>query len=293
MMLIAAVIMTVGIGFNWLVKEHIRASEGLKNKADAILKARSAYDTVIYLILNGSVLPREIVVSGGEDIAQINTLPLNGQEVSLSDDVRVRIQESNGLLSLNAINRYAFEKLIKRVSSQDTAAIAIDSLLDWVDVNSLSRVNGAKEFYYRSSGLPYGPRTYAIQYIEEIGFIRGFGEELYGKLQPYVTMLPSTGFNPNTASDEVLKAYLDIDEDYLKTLKDYIAKKPVQSDGELFALTGKRIAVDEDSIYFTPSSFMDVTVSVGQPKSIYTIKAGLRIIQGKDSPYSILYWREA
>ena len=293
MMLIAAVIMTVGIGFNWLVKEHIRASEGLKNKADAILKARSAYDTVVYLILSGNVLPREIVVSGGEDIAQINTLPLNGQEVSLSDGVRVRIQESNGLLSLTPVNKYALEKLIKKVGVPDTAAIAIDSLLDWLDVSSLSRMNGAKEFYYSSLGLPYGPRTYAIQYMEEIAFIRGFGQELYGKLQPYVTMLPSTGFNPNTASDEVLKAYLDIDEEYLKTLKDYMAKKPVQSDGELFAMIGKRIAVDEDSVYFVPSPFMDVTVSVGQPKSIYTIKAGLRIVQRKDSPYSILYWREA
>jgi len=296
MMLIAAVIITVGIGFNWLVREHIRASEGLKNKAEAILKARSAYDTIVYLILNGSVLPKEIVVMGGVDISQIKTLPLNGQEVSLSGDVRIRIQESNGLLSLNTINIHnihPFERLIKRVGFTDTAAIAIDSLLDWVDVDSFSRVNGAEEFYYKGFGLPYGPRNYAVQYMEEIKFIRGFSEELYGKLQPYVTMLPSTGFNPNTASDEVLKAYLDIDEEYLKTLKDYMAKKPVQSDGELFALTGKRITGDEDSIYFSPSSFMDVTVSVGQPKSIYTIKAGLRIVQRKDSPYSILYWREA
>ena len=293
MMLIAAVIITVGIGFNWLVREHIRASEGLKNKAEAILKARSAYDTVVYLILNGSVLPREIVVMGGGDISQIKTLPLNGQEVSLSDDVRIRIQESNGLLSLNTINRHPFERLIKRMGFPDTAAIAIDSLSDWLDVDSFSRVNGAEELYYKGFGLPYGSRNYAVQYMEEIRFIRGFGEELYGKLQPYVTMLPSTGFNPNTASDEVLKAYLDIDEEYLKTLKDYMAKKPVQSDGELFTLTGKRITGDEDSIYFVPSVFMDITVSVGQPKSIYTIKAGLRVVQKKDSPYSVLYWREA
>ena len=293
MMLIAAVIITVGIGFNWLVREHIRASEGLKNKAEAILKARSAYDTIVYLILNGSVLPREIVVLGGEDISQIKTLPLNGQEVSLSGDVRIRIQESNGLLSLNTINIHPLERLIKRVGFPDTAAIAIDSLLDWVDVDSFSRVNGAEDFYYKGFELPYGPRNYAVQYMEEVKFIRGFSEELYGKLQPYVTMLPSGGFNPNTASDEVLKAYLDIDEENLKTLKDYMAKKPVQSDGELFALTGKRITGDDDSIYFSPSSFMDVTVSVGQPKSIYTIKAGLRIVQRKDSPYSIIYWREA
>lgn len=292
MVLIASVIITVGLGFNWLVREHIRASEGLKNKAEAILKARSAYDTIIYLILNGSVSPTESVLSEEADISQIKTLPLNGREVSLSDDVRIRIQESNGLLSLNTLNRRPFERLIKRLGFPDAAAIAMDSFLDWTDVDGFSHINGAEEFYYRGVGLPCGARNYALQYTEEISFIRGFGEELYGKLQPYVTMLPSPGFNPNTASDEVLKAYLDIDDAYLKTLKDYMAKKPVQSDRELFALTGKRITGDEDGIYFIPSPFMDVTVSVGRPKSIYTIKAGLLILQKTDFPYSVLFWKE-
>src|SRR4030043_1919748 len=95
-MLMAAVIITVGLGFSWLVKEHIKASEGLMNKTKAILRARSAYDTLLYLILNGQLLQREIVPAGGSEISELKTLPLNGQKVSLLDDLDVQAQDGNG-----------------------------------------------------------------------------------------------------------------------------------------------------------------------------------------------------
>jgi general secretion pathway protein K len=291
-MLMAAVIVTLGLGFNYLVKEHIKTSEGLKNKAEAILRARSAYDTLTYLILNGQVYQREVVISGAEDISGLKTLPLDGQEVSISDDLYVRVQDSNGQLSLTSMDTAALERLIRRVGALENASGVISSYLDWIDVDNLSRVNGAEEFYYRGQGLPYTPRNYPIQYKEEVEFIRGIGHELYGKLQPYLTMLPRTGFNPNTAGDEVLMAYLDINEETLEALKDYMSKKTISSDRELFALTGRTIAGHVEGIYFFPSFFMDVTVRVGRPRSLYTIKAGLNIRQNMYSPYSTLYWRE-
>jgi general secretion pathway protein K len=291
-MLMAAVIVTVGIGFNWLVKEHMKASEGLRNKAEAILKARSAYDTLIYLVLNGRVLQREIVSAIGNEISELKTLPLNGQKIPLSEDLYVQAQDSNGVLSLVSMNTPAMERLIKKVGGLDDASGIIDSYLDWIDTDKLTRVNGAEEFYYKGQGLPYTPRNYPIQYKDEIEWIKGMDRKLYAKIEPYLTMLPSIGFNPNTASDEVLMAYLDINEDSLKTLKDYMSKKVVTSDTELFALTGRRIASKEEGICFFPSPFIEVTVSAGRPRSIYTIRAGLDTRQNISSPYGVMYWRE-
>jgi len=291
MMLMAAVIVTVGIGFDWLVKEYIKSSEGLKNKAEAILKARSAYDTIIYLMLNGRPAQKEIVVSGGAEISGLKTLPLDGQEASLTDDVYVRIQDSNGMLSLANINGTAMERLIRKIGGLTNASGQINSILDWIDTDDLSRINGAEAFYYRGEGLLYTPRNYPLQYKDETEFIKGIGPELYGKIQPYLTMLPATGFNPNTASDEVLMAYLDINEESLKALKDYMAEKAIVSDTELFALTGRRIT-SEEGIYFFPSVFVDITVTVGRPKSLYTIKIGLDMRQKTYFPYSVVYWRE-
>jgi general secretion pathway protein K len=292
MLLIASVIVTVGLGFNWLVKEHLQASEGLKSKAEAILKARSAYDTIIYLILTGQMSQREIILSGGQEISQLQTLPLDGQEVSFSDDVYVRLQDSNGMLSIVTVNTVALERLIRKVTGLNSAAGQIDSFLDWIGPDNFVRVNGAGKFYYISQGLPYAPRNYDLQYQEEVEFIKGFGHELYGKIQHNLTMLPLSGFNPNTASDEVLMAYLDINEDSLKTLKDYMSKKPVSSNVELFALTGRQIDYNIEGIYFFPSHYMDVNVRVGQPRSLYNIRAGMDITPKLYSPYGILYWRE-
>lgn len=291
-MLMAAVIITVGLGFNWLVKEHIKASEGLMNKTEAILKARSAYDTLLYLILNGQLLQREIVPAGGSEISELKTLPLNGQKISLSDDLYVQAQDGNGLLSLIDLHTAAIERLIKKLGGLDNASDIISSYLDWIDTDNFTRVNGAEEVYYKSQGLPYAPRNYAIQYKGEVEFIKGIGRELYSKIEPYLSMLPSSGFNPNTASDEVLMAYLYINEESLKILKDYISIKAISSDMELFALIGRRIASEGEGIYFFPSSFMEITVSVGKPRNIYTIRVGLDTRQNVRSPYSILYWKE-
>lgn len=288
MMLIAAVIVTVGLGFNWLVREHIRASEGLKNKAEAMLKATSAFDTVIYLILNGQFTQKEVIIVGGTDITELKTLPLNGQAIPLTEDLQVQIQDSNGMISLVTLGTGPLERLIKRTENLDSAAGQVNCLLDWIDTSDLTRVGGAGSFYYRSQGLPYVPRHYALQYKEEVGFIKGFDNGLYSKIQPYLTLLPSSGFNPNTASDAVLMAYLDINEESLKTLKEFMSKKAI-SDWELFALTGRRLGSEDN---FSPSPYMEVTVRAGAPKGIYSIRAGLNIAQNTYSPYSVVYWSE-
>jgi general secretion pathway protein K len=291
-MLMAAVIITVGLGFNWLVKEHMKASEGLRNKAEAILKARSAYDTILYLVLNGRVAEREIVTAMGDEISNLKTLPLNGQKVSLSDDLYVQAQDSNGMLSLANMNTAALERLIKKVGGLDNTSSIINSYLDWIDEDNFVRVNGAEEFYYKGQGLPYGPRNYPIQFKDEVEWINGMDRKLYVKIEPYLTMLPSTGFNPNTASDEVLTAYLDINEESLKTLKDYMLKRAVTSNTELFALTGRTVIGAGEGVYFFPSPFIEITVSAGRPRSIYTIKTGLDTRQNARSPYGVIYWRE-
>ena len=66
----------------------------------------------------------------------------------------------------------------------------------------------------------------------------------------------------------------------------------VTSDTELFALTGRMISGSGEGVYFFPSPFIEITVSAGRPKSIYTIKAGLDTRQNLLSPYGVLYWRE-
>jgi len=292
MVLLVMVLLTVSIGFNWLVKEYIKSAQAFQKKAEAMLKARSAYDTLIYLMLNGKFTQKEIILPQIEELPQIESIPLNGIEVPFLEDLIIKVQDSNGLLSVTTINTVALKRLLTyfEVDPQN-ADTFIDSLLDWIDQDDLTRLNGAEREWYSFQGLKYEPRNYPIQYKEELKLIKEMNSELYSKIEPYISILPATGFNPNTAPDPVLIAYLDIGNDTLNVLKEYIQTKPITSDAELFSLTGRRIVKDE-GLYFFPSRYLEITVQAGESKPFYTIKAGIYLNENIYSPYSIIYWKE-
>jgi len=292
MVLLVMVILTVSIGFNWLVREYIKSAQAFQQKTEAMLKARSVYDTLIYFMLNGNFTAKEIILPQIEGLPEIKSIPLDGGEVSFLEDLAVKAQDANGILSVTTIKTLPLKRLLTYfgVDSQN-ADIFIDSILDWIDQDDLTRINGAEKQWYSSQGFNYEPRNYQIQNKEELKLIRGLSPEIYSKIEPYITILPATGFNPNTASDPVLISYLDIGNDTLNVLKEYMKTKPVTSDSEFYSLTGRRI-VQEEGLYFFPSSFLEITVQAGKPKPFYTIKAGIDLRENIYYPYSIIYWKE-
>lgn len=290
--LMAGVMISVGLAFNWLVREHIKASEGLKNKTEAILKARSAYELLIYLIMNGKITRNEILLLDTENITELRAIPLNGKRVALAENVFVKIQDTNSLVSLVNPDQLLMERLFRQIGKVDDAAVPVESLLDWIDTDDFKRVSGAEKSHYQEPQSSYAPRNYAFQYKEEVALIRGVGPDVYRKIEPFLTILPSTGFNPNTAGDEVLKIFLSLTDESLSDLKDYMSRLPVVSEATLFSLTGRRLQSMEDRINFFPSRFLEVTVQVGSPKTLYKIKSGFDRLATSISPYRIVYWHE-
>jgi general secretion pathway protein K len=289
--LLGSVILALALSFNWLVKEHIKTSEGLRDKAEAIIKTRSAYDDLIFLMLTGQMTESRIMV-GQNGITDLKSIPLDGSEVMIADGVFVRVQDSNGRLHLSAKNGEALRRLVSSEADPARASLFVDALLDWIDRDDLARVNGAETPYYRSHGLPYAPRNYALQYPEELTLIRGADTELYKRIYPYLTILPTTGFNPNTASEAVLKAFLNIDDRKAAKIKAYLEKKVIKTMPELVALTGKMFDREERKGWFLPSSYVDIVVRTGTPRSLYKINAGLATGYGIFYPCFIHYWRE-
>lgn len=292
-LLISAVILTVGIGFNWIVKEHLKVAEGLKNKAGAMLKTTSAFNSLMYSIPSADINRKEIVFTSGKDVMGIRSIPLNGSAVAAFEDVNIKIQDSNGMLSIANLFTPAMERLVKIVQPDNKMTPAIiDSFLDWTDPDGLSRNNGAEDSFYKTEGRQYTARNYPMQYKDELGFIRGMDAELYKKISPFVTLLPNSGFNPNTASDELLMAYIDIDRGMLASLRDYMSKNVIISDAEVFGVTGKAVPTTSENINFMSSRFWDITISSGSPKPVYSIEAGVDARQMPLAPYSVMYWKE-
>lgn len=297
---IAIIILTVAIGFNWIVREHLRASLALSQKMTAMLSAYSAYQILLFTLIPGKVLSREIEPFEGEKYLGQKRLPLNGTEISINATsnspfevpVKISLQDSNGLISLTTFRAQAFENLLKYLGiPEERRRIIIDSFLDWRDPDDLTRLNGAERSYYEKEGKP-GPRNYELQFKEELSLIRGMDKELYLKLSPYLTMLPNSGFNPNTAPPQILQAYLDLeDNSTLQILLNFLANQTLFSDTQLFQLTGRRIVLDE-GVYYFPSYFFELIIQAGLEKPLYTISAGLDLRIKTNTPFEILYWKE-
>lgn len=291
-LLVSAVMITVGIGFNWLVKEHIMASQGLKAKAEAMVEARSVYDTLMYSMLTGEIARGEIVPGEGLNLLGAGAIPLGLKSIQLKENLYLSVRDSNGLMSVVSMNINAFRRLLKISGAEDrTIDTIIDSYLDWIDRDDLFRIKGAESAYYRAEGRPYKPGNMPVQYIEELSFIKGMPTDVLKKMETHLTMLPSTGFNPNTADDEVLTAYLDLSSETLAALKAYMADRPVTSDPELFSITG-RMSGGGEGVHFLPSRFFDITIKAGSPRTVYKLTVGIDMRPKPNEPYRVIYWRE-
>jgi len=289
-LLMTGVIITVGIGFNWIVKEHLKAADGMKRKSEAMVKASSTFNTLIYSILSGRATQSAVVFTTAGDLLGVKSIPLNNDGVAVGDDIEIKVQDSNGMISLVGSDTNALQRLLRNAGAgEGQSSIIVDSLLDWVSRSNLPRINGAKEAYYKAAAKPYTARDYPMQYKEEFSFVRGMDSELYKKISPYVTLLPNSGFNPNTASEDVLMACLNISSDAAQRLKMFMSQTPISSNPTLLNIVQRTIMGGEGFDFF-PSQFLDITINVGRPEPVYTLKAGIDRRWNYTYPYSVVYW---
>lgn len=123
---------------------------------------------------------------------------------------RYRVVDEERKINVNLASRDILIRLLDTVgvpagSGRDTIA---DSILDWIDVDSLHRLNGAEDDYYQGLSPPYRAKNGPLDSIEELRLIRGITPEIYGLLAPHLTVWGSGQVNLNTASEAVLQVVL-------------------------------------------------------------------------------------
>lgn len=105
-----------------------------------------------------------------------------------------------------------------------------DSILDWIDADGLTKLNGAESDYYQSLSPPYSAKNAPLDRVEELLLVRGMTPELFHGLpveedepaQPSLaelcTTMSSGRVNANTASAIVLQALLNIDDQQVESI---------------------------------------------------------------------------
>ena len=135
----------------------------------------------------------------------------------------VQVVDEQSKLNANIITAEQWRTLLQLSGvDTDTANIIVDSIGDWIDKDSSTKMNGAEDDYYMAlssdQGGPYHCKNSSLDRIEELLLVRGMtpdifyghqaqssGEANYTGIAQFLTAVPFLKINVNTASSQVLQ----------------------------------------------------------------------------------------
>ena len=285
------------MGFIYIVNSVIKEGQIVNNDVDATLKAYSVLNALMFTIATGDLKRKSVINTQNSKVIPQEEILLDGKKYKSGiDDTYFKVQDSNGLIMLGTkkVQISRLKKLLGNVGViKKDSVIIIDSFLDWIDTNDMKRLNGAEKYYYESEkDLGYHPRNRPLEYKEEFYLIRGVTMKIYKKISPYVTIYPTTGFNPNTAPEAVLEAALNIDkqgaEDIIKYRKDAVLK----SDNDLKLLGIAPVKKERTEIWYRPDPTLLISVKSKSRKVVHKINCVVNFLETPKIPFSIYEWKE-
>jgi general secretion pathway protein K len=181
-------------------------------------------------------------------------------------DVVLRLQDARGLINLNfgsADDLFALLGLFG-VPVEDRAGL-IAKLQDYIDPDSLSRLNGAETRQYEETGMD--PPTNAslrtpweVRRILDWGKVKGIAAE-DTKWATLTSTEPVTGFNVNTAPRELLSLMPWMTQEAVDNVVNWRATQPITSNWQFGLLTGIRVPEGPGSFSSFPSQSVILTLT--------------------------------
>ncbi len=127
---------------------------------------------------------------------------LSGRLVDLDGRFNLNSLHVDGLDSELAIQ--IFQALLAILKLSPTL---VDPVLDWLDMDSQPRPDGAEDLYYLAQQPARRTANRPFAHISELLLVAGITQEHYERLSGHVTALPTaTRINVNTASVELIQA---------------------------------------------------------------------------------------
>jgi hypothetical protein len=163
----------------------------------------------------------------------------NPYSVTIGDrDCDVYLSSENGKININGLNDKNREIFVNFLKKRDVdisdADIITDSILDWIDTNDLTHINGAEDGYYGSLPDPYKTKDAPFQSIEEMTLVRGVTPEIFGNIKEFITVYGDNkiSINVNLASKEILGSLPGMSDDIVDGLSLYIEENGIIGDKE-------------------------------------------------------------
>ncbi|WP_422012263.1 hypothetical protein [Roseateles sp.] len=236
----------------------------MQDYAEGRRAAASALATTMYWL---STRPLGYAQSGFVDEA---VLMLDGRRYEVESGGWASIVDDRGLFSLNVPDRDTMLPALTSLgASFDQASRMIAVLEDYVDPDSLRRVNGAERDDYRELGLT-PPRNQWLLTTDELARMPVWRDmrELRERFQPFAGLRREKVLNPNTAPLDVLRlAWPRVAESQWLLFDDMRRRMPFANADAARAATG--IPFDDEHTLFHASGSLRVTVGApGMPQAL-------------------------
>lgn len=145
-----------------------------------------------------------------------------------SNTVSVQLTPENARMDINSMlftedrerTYLAWDNLFRRadIPVPDRDAL-VDCMLDWIDDNDFTRLNGAESSYYLTLDPPYHAKNGPIDTVDELALIKGFDQAIdassqtvYEAISPNLTCYGvANRININAADENALAAFLNLD----------------------------------------------------------------------------------
>jgi general secretion pathway protein K len=142
--------------------------------------------------------------------------------------IALRIRPENARINLNSIiiagnpaeTLKLWEPLFETAGvSFDQRDALIDCLIDWIDQDELTQLNGVESEYYETLTPPYKSKNAPIDTVDELALIKGFDEVIPDTTQTVyeavgrflTTYAEDRTININAVDHDTLMAFLDVD----------------------------------------------------------------------------------
>jgi general secretion pathway protein K len=123
-----------------------------------------------------------------------------------SQKVSVEVIDLGTKLNINNMTELDFRNLITyTIGDAIEAEYLAQAIMDWRDVDDLSRLHGGEKDDYLKAGLLRLPTNTGFHDVEELLDVKGMSRDVYAIISPYLTTLGQAQVNLNTAPVAVLR----------------------------------------------------------------------------------------
>lgn len=299
----------IGLSFSRESYVEVAAARNTRDLADAYYVARAGIHTTIYRLLEKRYIPKV----QGIDLGETDPLDLGEVQGEFGGgSYKVEIQDESGKINVNIVNEDQLRSLLEvlEIKRPDLDIIA-DSIMDWRDVDTAHRINGAEDDYYQSLARPYKAKNGRIDVVEELLMVRGvtrgyfYGHRekspsgapvyRYGLSRYFTVFSNNSAVNINYAEPAVLMSAPGMTPHMAQLIYERRKQKPFRNLGEvsqdlaitLSAATIPFLGTEPSNIYtLTASAHME------NSKVQRVIRAAVSLDPRSKTWSKIIYWNE-